>query len=37
MMPDPGNGLVVSTAGNDDLDYYLGNVPCDVVEAAAVL
>jgi NAD(P)-dependent dehydrogenase (short-subunit alcohol dehydrogenase family) len=36
LMIERGRGIVVCTGGNDDLSYYLGNVPYDVVKAATV-
>jgi len=36
LMIELGRGLIVCTGGNDDLGYYLGNVPYDVVKAATV-
>jgi NAD(P)-dependent dehydrogenase (short-subunit alcohol dehydrogenase family) len=36
LMIERSRGLIVSTAGSDDFAYYLGNVPYDVVKAAAV-
>jgi NAD(P)-dependent dehydrogenase (short-subunit alcohol dehydrogenase family) len=36
LMMERGRGLIVCTGGWDDLGYYLGNVPYDVVKAATV-